>query len=58
MRVFISMKLQTAVFIHQELDRAGIHVADAAERLHQDAADTFAQFLVVTFTDGASSTSF
>ena len=39
-------EVQAAVFVHQELDGAGVHVADAAERLHQDAANAVAQLLV------------
>ena len=34
---------QAAVFVHQKFDGSGIHVADAAQGLYQDAANAFAQ---------------
>ncbi len=34
---------QVAFFVHEELDRPGVHVADPAERLDQKAAHPFAQ---------------
>src|SRR5579862_53179 len=39
-------EVQAAVLIHKELDGSGIHVADAAERFYQDAADPVAQLLI------------
>jgi hypothetical protein len=34
MRVFISMKVEGAVFVHQEFDGAGVGVADLLQRLY------------------------
>ena len=44
MRVFISIKLQRVVFVHEELDGPGVDVADPAHRRLQQIAHLGAQF--------------